>query len=31
MAQWWIPCKDFDVMCPGFGTRRALRTWFHAY
>jgi hypothetical protein len=31
MAQWWIPSKDFDVMCPGYGNRSAMRRWFHKY
>jgi hypothetical protein len=31
LAQWWVPAKDFDVLCPGYTSPRAVRTWFHPY
>lgn len=31
MAQWWTSMKDFDVMCPRYQTRAAMRRWFHKY
>jgi hypothetical protein len=29
LAQWWVPAKDFDLLCPGHSSPRDLRTWFH--
>lgn len=31
MGQWWTSAKDLDVMCPGYGGRRAMSRWFHKY
>lgn len=31
MTQWYTLTRDFDLMCPGYGTRAAMRRWFHKY
>ena len=31
LAQWWNDDRDFDVTCPGHGSRAQLREYFHRY
>jgi hypothetical protein len=31
LAQWWDAHRDYDVMCAGYGTRDAMRRYFHHY
>jgi hypothetical protein len=31
LAQWWTSSVDFNVTCPGFGTRTTMRNYFRKY
>jgi hypothetical protein len=31
LAQWWTTHVDHNVTCPGYGTRKAMRTYFRKY
>ncbi|HET8560727.1 MAG TPA: hypothetical protein VFL69_09435 [Marmoricola sp.] len=31
LAQWWSPSRDYDRMCPGFASERAMARYFHRY
>jgi len=31
LAQWWVPRKDFDIVCSGRSSPRVLRRWFHRW
>jgi hypothetical protein len=31
LSQWWIPSKDFDLVCSRYSSRSSLTAYFHTY